>query len=145
MRFSLSKIVTRSTRIRHTDLCSSYQPLIFSAGSCVHLRSESTVLGRKLMTKRSTFNLHNFVLSTNWIFCGFFFQKHPNSPKIIIILDCIPFKDALVKHSPNASRFSSLHRFLWMRTKINCDTLITVKIRYFEWILVIYLSNELWD
>ena len=29
------------------------------------------------------------------------------------ILDWIPFKDAPVKHSPNADRFSSLHRFLF--------------------------------
>ena len=56
----------RNTRIGHTDLFNSYKPLIFSAGPYFHLRSESTVLGRKLKNKCtrecSTFGLHNFLL-----------------------------------------------------------------------------------
>ena len=53
-RFSLSNILNRSTRIRHTELFSSWKPLIFSAGPCFHLRSESTVLGRKLKGVQKT-------------------------------------------------------------------------------------------
>ena len=82
MQFSLSKILNTSKRIRHTDLLSSWKPLIFSAGPCFPLRSNSTVLGRKLKSKCSTFNPLNFWLFTNWILCVFSFQRHPNSPEI---------------------------------------------------------------
>ena len=46
-----------------------------------HLRSESTVLESKIKCSKLTFisfNLHNFLLFTNWILCGFFFQKQPS-------------------------------------------------------------------
>ena len=76
------KPLNRSTRIVHTDLFSSWKPLIFSVGPCFHLRSESTVLGCKLNTKCRTFNPLNFLPLRIESFSGFFLQKHPNSRKI---------------------------------------------------------------
>ena len=110
--FHSQKIINRSTRIRQTDLFSLRKPLIFSAGLGFHLRSESTVLGRKLEIKCSTFNRRNFWPFTNWILCGFLLSKTPKFTEINHLwLNTFQRRssETLAKHEP----FSLQHCFLF--------------------------------
>ena len=46
------------------------------------LQGPVSILDQSLRSSVGTSNLHNFWLVTNWILCGFCFQRRPNSPKI---------------------------------------------------------------
>ena len=98
--------------------------------------------------------LHNFLLFTNWILCGFF-SKTPKNTQIhrkLIILDWIPFKDAPVKHSPNASRFAyhiifCLHR-IWPPSSYNSPGFFSAffrKLKAWEWLFIFCVCFTVFD